>query len=271
MIGNLSRRGIIVAIVCFVMALIGALIVGNYARSQSPQSAGKPDAGTIQSGAPFVSTTCADLVIMGVRGSGQDAGKNDGVGKEVSRSARAMVQRLRTHSKATVRLEPVNYEASAASSLKAYDESVAAGTRALDAQFGSLAKKCRRSRFVLLGFSQGAQVVHKFAAGLTDRRAERLAVIAMIADPLRDPGDDIKLWSYGGKTPTGHGRVGTGHRFNRATSPLAITFCVSADEVCNQTRPPGSGADSPTHKHFYETPEHSRSTGEQLDRMLTRN
>ena len=89
----------------------------------------------------------------------------------------------------------------------------------------------------------------------------------MIADPRRDPDDEIGSWTYG-KAASGPGKLGAGPPIPRILRPVTIELCATGDEICNW--PPGgyAGRLSDTHRHFYETPAHSRSTGHQLARLL---
>ena len=211
---------------------------------------------------------CADLIVLGARGYTQSWTKNFGSGTEVRRSVTAMAERLHDRADTTVRLEGAPYPAD---SEAAYAEDVVTGVGNLRELFTTLAESCPDSTFAMVGFSQGAQVVHGFAIDLPPSQIERVALVAMISDPRQNPDDDFTHWSYADSPTTGAGKLGAGATLPEALRSKAISFCVEDDEVCNW--PPGgySGPMSDTHRHFYETPERARETGEQLEKILEDN
>jgi len=213
----------------------------------------------------LVKTGCADLVVLGLRGSDQSLDKNFGSGQEILRSVRAMSTELHRTSRTTVRLEGVPYRAQSAPSAAIYQSYVDDGAHRARDRLAQLADRCPRSKVALVGFSQGAQAVHELVT--TIRPSQQIALVAMIADPRRDPDDAITFWTYGKSAP-GPGKLGAGPPIPRTLRPVAIGFCATGDEICNW--PPGgySGPLSDTHRHFYETPAHSRSTGHQMAAIL---
>ncbi len=178
-----------------------------------------------------------------------------------------MAQKLHQRSDATVRLVGIPYPAASG---PAYTANVFTGVKSARKLLTSLGKECRDSEFGLVGFSQGAQIVHGTALELTPRQIERVMLVAMISDPRRNPDDKITHWSYDESTP-GPGKLGAGTPIPRDLRSKAITFCARTDEICNW--PPGgySGHLSDTHRHFYEQPEHAAQTGEQLDKVVRTN
>ena len=213
----------------------------------------------------LVSTKCADLIVLGARGSDQSATKNHGVGAEVLASVTAMAKQLHQRSKSTVRIVGIPYPAVSGPE---YTANVFTGVDHARKLLTSLAKKCPDSDFGLVGFSQGAQIVHGTALELTATQSRRVVLVAMISDPRRNPGDKIIHWSYGAATP-GPGKLGAGTPIPKALRSMAVTFCAESDEICNW--PPGgySGPLSDTHRHFYET--HAAETGDQLASLLKSN
>lgn len=213
---------------------------------------------------------CADLVVIGARGSTQNPDLNHGVGTEVRRTTDELIRRLHKRSKQTVRIEAIRYDAGATATLAAYQQHTAEGAHLMISRLRSLASTCPDSRFALVGFSQGAQVVH--GAATTDVPADltgRVALIAMIADPRNNPADAITRWSYAKEPTRGNGRLGPGPPINSGLRPVAISLCVKGDEICNAAGTPGDPP-SDTHKHFYEGPAAVRSTAKQLDAVLRR-
>lgn len=218
----------------------------------------------------LVSTGCADLVVLGLRGSDQSATKNHGAGQEVLASVKAMSTRLHRGSASTVRVEGIPYRAESAASNAIYQANIDDGkTKARD-RMAELARKCPRSRLALVGFSQGGQVVHELASELPAATSRRIVLIAMIADPRRNPDDSIASWTYGKSAPE-PGKLGAGSPLSPTLRRSAISFCAAGDEICNWPRSGYAGPLSDTHRHFYETPAHARSTGNQLAAILRRN
>ena len=215
----------------------------------------------------LVTTGCADLVVLGLRGSNQSPKENLGAGQEILRTVRAMATDLHRKSDTTVRLEGIPYRAESAANAEIYYANIDDGISRTRARIGQLAQRCPESRIALVGFSQGAQVVHGLAIDLSAPELRRVALVAMIADPRRNPDDAIASWTYGKAAP-GPGKLGAGTPLPSSLKARAITFCATGDEICNW--PPGgySGPLSDTHRHFYEMPAHARSTGHQLAAIL---
>ncbi|MET0449850.1 MAG: cutinase family protein [Aeromicrobium sp.] len=217
----------------------------------------------------LVSTRCADLVVLGVRGSGQAADRNRGVGKEVLRTVTDLAHRVGSRAGTSVRLEPVPYDASGAATTAVYFEHVGAGARMAERQADDIVDRCPDSRLALVGFSQGANVVHELADDVPAALAARIDLIGMIADPRRNPGDTIPQWSYAADPVMQPGLLGAGAPIDADVSKVAISFCVKGDEVCGGE---GGGVvgnrTSRTHRFFYEKPTNAAVTAAQLDRVL---
>ncbi|MET1061662.1 MAG: cutinase family protein [Aeromicrobium sp.] len=218
----------------------------------------------------LVGQTCADLVVIGARGSTQALDRNLGVGTEVRRTVTELTRRLHARGDATVRLEAVRYDSAAASSLAAYQSHVDTGAAMVSSRLESLSRSCPDTRFALVGFSQGAQVLHTATVAVPRDLARRIPLVAMIADPRRNPTDRIVQWSYAPRPTTGNGRLGSGAPIDPDLRAAAISLCVEGDEICNDRGAPG-GPPSDTHKYFYQQPASVRATAEQLDRVLRRN
>jgi cutinase len=216
------------------------------------------------------STGCAELVVIGARGSTQNPALNGGVGTEVRRTVEALAARLRERSDLAVRVSPIRYDAAQTSTLAQYQAHTADGSRMMRIRLRTLADRCPDSRFALIGFSQGAQVVHGAAASVSPALARRIALVAMIADPLTRPDDPITRWSYAAAPTTGNGRLGSGPPIDPDLRGAAISLCVAGDEICNDRGAPG-GPPSETHRRFYERPSGVRATAAQLDAVLQRN
>ena len=247
-------------------AYAAALLLVLAACSSAPGSTAQSTATPARHQALLTSKKCADLIVLGARGSTQSADKNKGVGLEVLVSIKAMAARLHQRKEATVRVEAVRYDASGGA---AYQAQVGAGAELIQRLLASAARQCPHSRFGLVGFSEGAQVVHAAALDVPQAVASRVSLIAMIADPRRNPSDAITHWSYGESAPR-PGRLGAGTPIHSDVRKAAISLCAAGDEICNGRGSPGA-APSSTHRHFYEKSAHASQTGQQMDAILTRN
>ncbi|MCW2842040.1 MAG: hypothetical protein JWR55_3523 [Aeromicrobium sp.] len=242
------------------------LLLGGCAGA-SPAGSATAGSATAERPAGTVAEACADLVVIGARGSTQNPDLNAGVGTEVRRTVEQLTDLVHARSDRTVHVEAIRYDASGAPTLAAYLARTAKGTRQLTDRLSALAGDCPDSRFALLGFSQGAQVVHGAAADMAPALAARVSLVAMIADPLTNPADPIRHWSYAKKPTGGNGRLGSGPPVDDDLREVAISLCVAGDEICNDRGAPG-GPPSDTHKHFYEKPATTRATARQLDAIL---
>ena len=263
---RLTRRGRIASAVAVLLIAAGTIAVVVDAGAHAPIST------PLHSTTPFAKTACADLVVLGLRGSGQSTSKDQGVGAEVLGSVREMATRLHSDlrsAKTAIRLEAVLFPARYAPTLAAYEAGISTGEKMVRARLTALSSHCPDSHFALIGFSQGANVVHAFADSLTAKQSRRLVLVAMIADPFKNPADTIRAYSYSTSTP-GPGKYGVGPLFDRATRDRAITFCVRKDEICNRPADGGPSEVTSTHRTFYEQPATTRQTGRELVRTLRR-
>lgn len=247
----------------FSTVLLGATVVGGCSAGLSVDdgAAGRP---------LLVGDECADLVVFGARGSMQDPRPNLGVGTEVRAAIEQLARRLHARSDTTLHVEAIGYDSSATPTAAEFLRHTADGSSMALDHLTSRAAQCPDSRFALLGFSQGAHVVHTAAMSIPVALASRVVLVGMIADPTTNPGDTITQWSYADHPTPGHGRLGAGPAIPPALRHAAISFCVAGDAICNDRGAPGDGQ-SPTHKHFYEKTSTARITATQLDLVLQRN
>lgn len=220
--------------------------------------------------AQVLTTGCASVTIIGARGSGQpqvEAGRGalSGFGEQVAAVATEATKGL--HAPTTVRYDPLVYPAVGANPTSiatlAYTQSVQAGVAALKSRVAEFARGCPNTKIVLIGFSQGAQVVHQGAAGLAADTAGHISGVALIADPRRNMviNDSSWInftWSLKGQLVADraaapfNGAAGPGPRFG---SPLAMgrvaSFCHAGDWVCNSAP---TNAALPFHTSWYQQP-----------------
>ena len=194
---------------------------------------------------PVADAACADVHIMGVRGSGQA-----GYGEQVETYLDAIAAVV-GESGASVTDEAIDYPAiSLADSLFAlfngdYDRSVDAGAVALNDALDTMQSSCPTSGLVVIGYSQGAQVIKRT---LGDRPVgDRLVSVVFLADLTRDitqPGV-VTVGSSGVDDEGSLGAVAVPDHIR----PLTIDVCAPFDAVCT-----GFGLDFAAHIQGYAVP-----------------
>ena len=209
---------------------------------------------------------CADVIVLGARGQAQSARVAAGVGAEVQNSTRALVEQLRGGER--VRLEAIRYPAGAATSRAAFDRDVEMGRVKLLARHAALGSACPRSRFVLIGYSEGADVVHRAVASMDARQAADLAVVAVIGDPLRLPTDQVATESYGSGHLKGRGSISGGPRWGKDVRDRVITFCHADDNVCNAPPSGRRAGISAVHRTFYEKRSSAQVTARRMAQVI---
>lgn len=180
------------------------------------------------------STTCPDVHVIGVRGSGQPAG----FGSQVAPVVESIVETVDASGRATTS-EALEYPAiSVSDSLGLvlltgeYASSVLAGVDALDDRLADIASGCPSTEIVLVGYSQGAQVIKQALADSLP--VHRLAGIVLLADPTRDP-------SQSGIARLGDPGVAAEGAFGAVPLPdharvVTIDVCAAGDGVCERGR-----------------------------------
>jgi pimeloyl-ACP methyl ester carboxylesterase len=136
--------------------------------------------------------TCPDVVLYGVRGAFEpfDDGYG-GMGSTVFGVAERTVSRLALESSSIrVSLVGVSYPANA----WLYYWSRRVGVRNLTELMGEDVAHCPDQRVVLVGLSQGAEVIRRALAALPSATAKRIAAVVLLGDPTRHPSDP---WTHG--------------------------------------------------------------------------
>lgn len=216
-----------------------------------------------------VDDRCADVIVLGVRGSGQSLAANDGLGKEVHRAVDHLTGRLADDDR-SVEVWADPYRTSADPTLEIYGAEVDNGSRLLAVHLREVVRDCEDSDIALVGFSEGAQVVHQVGHDLSEHLARRVRLVAMIADPRRNADDDIAHESLSGESATGNGTLGAGVPFGPATRDSAVSFCVPGDEICGEHGGDVTKGMSSTHRTFYEQPAEAVKIGNRMYEVLTR-
>lgn len=193
----------------------------------------------------IVDEGCDDVIVIAARGSGQP----DGVGDQ----NQAVIDRLvRSGTLDRNLIEPVPYPAPALRDDPTawlegrYEESVDAGAGAtVDAVERRIAE-CEDADIVLLGYSQGAQVIEGAIGLLAEADHERIAAVVLMASPRHDP-------ARGDITYVGGDAAATGGMLGHWEPPpwvrdRLIAVCDPHDFIC-------SGTLGFTHSRAYLDPE----------------
>ena len=247
-----------VAVVVAALAVLSACSSGPNAAP--PQPTGTPTS------ARLVADKCADLIVLGARGQAQSDREAGGVGPDVQSTTWALVEQLRRGER--VRLNAIRYPARLAKTQAEFDRDVEVGRRLLLARHAALGAVCPKSRFALIGYSEGADVVHRAVASMSTKEAADLAVVAVLGDPLRNPKDHVRTETYGSGHLNGRGSITGGPRWGEDVRDRVITFCTKKDNVCNAPMTGRRGGVSTAHQRFYEKRSSATVTAERMVRVI---
>ncbi len=190
-------------------------------------------------GSAAAASSCPDYTVLGVAGSGE-GDEDGGLGATVSRVANGFAARARAdgHS-ATVRA--VRYPAlpmpTDLDGLGPFLASINTGAADTEGDFNSVVAECPSTKFVLVGFSQGAAAVHRALQSLGDRR--QIAAAALVADPDRLPGDTtVNIGTGIGGQGMARAAVVAGAVPGALPPRLGartVSVCTNGDPVCQWT------------------------------------
>ncbi|WP_063050074.1 cutinase family protein [Nocardia arthritidis] len=154
-------------------------------------------------------TTCPALYALGIQGTGEsspDAAPSTDTGmlSTVFRPMMAKASDTGLVDRAYVPYES-GFGGATAGGVVPYWDSVSGGLTRLRSMAETVAAACPNSRFAVVGYSQGAHVASMFAQEIGQGRgvlpAERVAAVALFADPTRNPGAPLFPGAPGKATP----------------------------------------------------------------------
>ncbi len=185
----------------------GGRLVGFAGRAPSPPAADPPDAGRSDFGrraAPSaaIPTDCADLLVLGMDGNGEQPRRSDTFGRTLHLVERAW-QRSADAVGRTLAVRRVGPETSPPRDLvalpgrpadeavgprraKAWRAAVPAGVRAARTVLEREAERCPEQPVALVGYAQGAAVAHRLVERFRKRgELDRLVGALLVSDPER--------------------------------------------------------------------------------------
>jgi Cutinase len=159
---------------------------------------------------------CADIEAIGIRGTTEPQGGGIVAGP--------LASALQDQSDQTVKTFNLVYPASFD-----YQRSKAQGVTALRAELAKTNAACPDTRFVVIGYSQGADVIGDTLQSSNVPAADQIGAVAMFGDPAFNSKE---------KFVTGSFRAGTNGIFPRKTGALnefssrIVSFCNGDDTFC---------------------------------------
>ncbi|MFC0644347.1 cutinase family protein [Cellulomonas phragmiteti] len=185
---------------------------------------------------------CADVLVVGVRGSGQTSEDSGGFGAEVAHVRDRLQEAV--GDRRSVRQVQVDYQSlpvhaalfldvSPAHVSNMYLDSIGSGYEALNTVIDDSQARCPDESIVLVGYSQGALVVHRSAA-VHASDPDKFAGIVLVADPARNT--EAGVAALGTAAP-GTGLTGWAGDLSslplRDLQPITTSVCDAYDVVCD--------------------------------------
>ena len=240
------------------VALIGVFAVpaGASARAAVTGSAG--GAGVTAARASAAGASCADVLFVGARGSGE-AGPGDrgwkptqsdphGLGPTMNSALRRLTADLA--GRRTIQVESVSYVANGVQTLvhapNQYFANLGVGVTWTLGVLGGQARKCPAQQIVLAGFSQGAMVMHRVLHELGATGSGRAILARVAAAILVGDGDQVPHDNEVPFGSAGAGAEGIGHllpsishtssaKFPPGLRVKMLRVCYHHDPVCDAT------------------------------------
>ncbi len=119
----------------------------------------------------------------------------------------------------------------------------------------NIAAACPKTKFALVGYSQGASVVRWAIRDLPDSLKDKVVLVGLIGDPERrgfnqtTPEIGHHVFFTSGTTMYGSGALGAGPVLPKRRGSAVVTACHLNDDICNR-----SGAFSMSaHTGYYQS------------------
>ncbi|AGL18247.1 cutinase family protein [Actinoplanes sp. N902-109] len=157
---------------------------------------------------------CADVEVIGARGTTE----RPGLGVLLTPLAQQLTRELSPSVRTTAVDYPANFN---------YTASVRQGVTALTGDVRATAATCAGTRFVLMGYSQGADVVGDALVTLPAGLADRVTAVLLFGDPTFTAGESFNVTdgTRSGVFPRGRGQLA-------AFAGRTRSFCNRNDQFC---------------------------------------
>ena len=168
--------------------------------------------------APAPSSGCAQVETIAVRGTSEPQGGGSIAGPLASALQSQLVQTVQTYNL----VYPASFN---------YTSSVQQGISALRSRLQSTSTSCPNIRFVLIGYSQGAQVVGDTLASGSVPAANRIGAVTVFGDPTFNSAEPFDVGTF---QP---GRNGLAPRRTGALRTFAgviASYCRVDDNICQR-------------------------------------
>ena len=173
---------------------------------------------------------CDDAIVIAARGSGQPPGVGEQNQAVIDKLAAAQMWDAFTVDAVPYPAPSVQDDPTAWFEGR-YDESVDAGVVSTAAAVRRWTTTCADADIVLLGYSQGAQVVESTVEGLEPGASERISAVVVMASPRHDPGR-AESTHVGGTITTDGGLLGPWQPPTWLGERL-ISVCDPGDLICS--------------------------------------
>lgn len=110
-----------------------------------------------------------------------------------------------------------------------YTDSVREGTQDTLKHVRDVHKSCPSTRFILAGYSQGAQAVGDALEQFTPEERGLIAGTALFGDPTAN----ASSWSYKGSDAQHHGALGVRDEWPEDSRGKVFSYCQPRDPICN--------------------------------------
>jgi hypothetical protein len=223
-------------------------------RCGTPMAAEKEQAAKAR--ASESSSQCTPYFIAGARGSGESFGKDgnaagtEGFGGQIGPIANLLVKKLGAGSVETYGLPYTAAEAIdvVASPTDSYQQGMSTGKSMLGKVIKEQIAECADQKIILLGYSQGADVVADVASTLTAEQASHIAAVGLLGDPQFNPDSSTAAGDF---NPGREGVFEAREEFPDTIAGKVINYCAMNDPICNYTIPDFAMLSRKTSAHYH--------------------
>ncbi len=187
----------------------------------------------------MIGESCPSVEFIGVRGSGETADQNGGLGPTVAAVNSELKSRWPDMGTNAIDYPAIPIEYSLPNYALDYTNSVLAGEQALTEFWEDFSASCPSSTLIVVGFSQGAHVVGDVLEQISAAETRNLVAAALFGDPKFNPNDtQINQGNYDPRYWGSYKLVVPDTQMRRTPTNLdssVHSYCMLHDPVCNYT------------------------------------